>query len=101
MRKVLFGLVGLGLLVFGASANASPLSTGTNLATPATGASELVDHVQYRNHWRGHGRHHGWDRGRHRGWYGHPGRHRGWEHRRGWGHGRQHGGWGHGHGRWR
>jgi hypothetical protein len=96
MRKVLMGLAGLGLLVFGASANASPLSTGTNMATPATGASELVDQVQYRE-WRGPRRHYGWDRGRHRGWYGNPGRHRGWGH----GHGRWRGhGHGHGHGRW-
>jgi len=96
MRRILMGLAGLGMLAMGASANASPLSTGTNLATPSTGASEMIDHVQYRSDWRGPRRHHGWHRGHHRGWYGNPGRHRGWSH--GHGHGRWHG---HGHGRWR
>jgi hypothetical protein len=41
MKTVLMGLAGLGMLVFGAGANASPLATGTNLATPDIGASNI------------------------------------------------------------
>jgi hypothetical protein len=92
MKKVLMGLAGLGMLVFGAGANASPLSTGTNLATPDSGVSSMVDQVRHRYGHRG--RHLGWNRGRHLGWYGNPGRHRGWGGGGGgWGHGRGHGGW--------
>lgn len=86
MRKILMGLAGLGMLVIGAGANASPLSTGTNLATPETGVTEMIDHIQYGYGHRRQGRHYGWDRGRHRGWD-NPRRHRGWEHRRGPRHG--------------
>jgi hypothetical protein len=96
MKKILMGLAGLGLLAMGAGANASPLSTGTNLATPDSGVSEMVDQVRHRYGHRG--RHLGWykgNRGRHLGWYGNPGRHRGWGGGGGggWGHGRGHGGW--------
>ncbi|MDF2119555.1 hypothetical protein PY365_28740 [Roseiarcaceae bacterium H3SJ34-1] len=59
MKTVLMGLAGLGMLVFGAGANASPLSTGTNLAAPDTGASGFVEQVRwhhrsYHRHYRSH-----------------------------------------------
>jgi len=89
MKKLLMGLAGIGMLAMGATANASPLATGTNLVTPANAATEMVDHVQYRHGWREDRRHYGWERGRHRGWD-HPRRHRGWEQRRAWRHGYSH-----------
>jgi hypothetical protein len=55
MKTVLMGLAGLGMLVFGAGANASPLATGTNLATPDTGVSGFVEQVRW--HHRGYHRH--------------------------------------------
>jgi hypothetical protein len=63
MKTVLMGLAGLGMLVISAaSVNASPLSTGTNLATPDTGASTFVEQVRHRS-W--HRRHHRWHRHHH------------------------------------
>lgn len=59
MKTVLMGLAGLGMLVIGAaSANASPLATGTTLATPDTGASSIVEQARYSYHHRRHHRSH-------------------------------------------
>ena len=71
MKTVLMGLAGLGMLVIGAaSANASPLATGTNLATPDTGASSIVEQARYshRSYHRHHRSHRSYHHRHHRRW---------------------------------